>query len=360
MTTRPIRYAMAGGGPGAMIGEAHRIAAAASGFELVAGAFASDAGRSAAQAERSKLAAARSYADWDQLLADAPALQLDAAVIVTPNHLHAGMIIAALKAGLHVIADKPMCITGAEADAIASAAKASGRIVGITYTYAGYPALRRAAGMVASGELGQIRLIQGEFVQDWLVEPNEASGIWRLDPQRAGPGGTTADLGTHLFHLASFVTGLHPSQLSAELMSFVPGRQTPDTGLIRMRYGSGARGVLTVSQAAAAGARGGLSFRALGDKAGIGWRIEAPHQLEVFRPGQRPENVEVDSAGPLPEVPGAPAGFLNAFAALYRDFGGAISGAGTVYPGLADGMRGVGFVEAAVESSRRDGAWVDL
>lgn len=360
MTPRKIRYAMAGGGPGAMIGEAHRIAAAAAGFELAAGAFSSDPERCRAQAQRSGLPVAHAYADWSSLLADAPALGLEAAVVVTPNHLHAGMIIGALNAGLHVISDKPLCITSGEASAIKTAAIANHRIVGLTYTYAGYPALRRAAQMAAAGELGQIRLIQGEFIQDWLVDPNDAAGIWRLDPMRAGPGGTTADLGTHLFHLASYVTGLSPCQLSAELTSFVSGRATPDTALIRLRYNSGARGVLTVSQAAAAGARGGLSFRVLGDRAGIGWRIETPHQLEYFKPGAKPEIIAVPDTGPLPDVPGAPAGFLNAFAALYADFAGAIRGEEIAYPNLQDGVQGAYFVEAAVASSARDGAWITL
>jgi predicted dehydrogenase len=360
MTSRAIRYAMVGGGPGAMIGEAHRIAAAASGFHLAAGAFSSDPDRCRVQAERSGLPADRAYADWSSLLTDAPALAIEAAVVVTPNHLHADMIIAALNAGLHVISDKPLCITPDEASAIKAAATASGRIVGVTYTYAGYPALRRAAQMVAAGELGQIRMIQGEFIQDWLIDPHDAAGIWRLDLMRAGPGGTTADLGTHLFHLASFVTGLSPSQLSAELTSFVSGRTTPDTGLIRLRYGSGARGVLTVSQAAAAGARGGLSFRALGHRAGIGWRIETPDQLEFFEPGAKPDIIPVPDAGPLPNVPGAPAGFLNAFAALYADFAGAIRGEAIAYPNLQDGIQGVQFVDAAVASSARDGAWIAL
>lgn len=357
-----ICTAMIGGGPGAMIGEAHRIAARVSGFELVAGAFSSDAEKSRAQAVKSGLEAARGYADWRALIADARALQLDAVIIVTPNHLHAPAAIAALNAGLHVICDKPLCNSLADAHAIAARVQRIGRIFGVTYTYAGYPAIERAAAMVAKGELGDIRLVQAEFIQDWLIKPAPPGMAenWRLDPERAGPAGTTGDLGTHLFHLVGLLTGLRPSAVSADLTAFVAGRNNEDTSLVRLRYPNGARGVFTMTQAAAAGTRGGLSLRVLGSQAGLGWRIEAPHQLEVYRPAAAVEIVDIPRDESLPDIPVAPSGFLSAFARLYRQFAAAIGLERVRYPNVRDGVQGVAFVEAVVVSSEADGAWVPL
>ncbi len=357
-----IRYVMAGGGPGALIGEAHRLAAGASGFELVGGAFSTDPGKSRAQAVKSGLSADAGYGDWRALLADAGRLEAEAIVIVTPNHLHAPIAVAALEAGLHVICDKPLCISVAEAERIEAVAVKANRIVAVTYTYAGFASLQEAARRVRDGEIGNVRLILAQFIQDWLTLPIErdvAMAAWRLDPARSGPAGATADIGTHIFHMAELVSGLRPSALSAELTSFVEGRRLDDTGLIRLRYDQGARGVLTVSQAAASSG-GGVQFQILGDKGGIGWRLGRPEELSLLALGKPAEALIVETPGPLPEVPGAPKGFLNAFAGLYGQIAGAIDGNATGYPDIGHGVRGMRFIEAAVRSTRSDGAWVPL
>lgn len=356
-----IRYAMLGGGPGALIGEAHRAAASVAGFELVAGAFSSDADKSRAQAAKSGLDPAMGYGDWRALIADAEKLGLQAAIIVTPNHLHAPQALAALEAGLHVVCDKPLCHSRAEADALQAAAQ--GRVFGVTYTYAGYAALTRAREMVASGALGPLRLVQVDYLQDWLALPIERQGVgmaaWRLDPQRSGPAGATGDIGTHAFHMAEFVTGARPQALSADLSAMVEGRALDDTALIRLRYPNGARGQLTISQATASSG-GGLRFAAMGEQGGVAWSLDEPHVLRVLKRGAPAELVQVETTGPLPQVPGAPSGFLNAFAALYGRFAANINGTATPYPDIGDGARGVAFIEAAVASSHADGAWTAL
>lgn len=356
-----IRYAMIGGGPGALIGEAHRVAASVSGFELVAGAFSSDPEKSRAQAVKAGLAPERGYPDWFALISDAKALALDAVVIVTPNHLHARQADAALNAGLHVVCDKPLCHGREVADELVRAA--SGKVFGVTYTYAGYAALQGAARLIADGRIGALRLVQADFIQDWLALPIEQQGVgmaaWRLDPARSGPAGATADIGTHIFHMAELVTGQQPVALSADLTAMVPGRALDDTGLIRLRYANGARGVLTVSQSAASSG-GGVRFSAMGDEGGVQWSIDQPHQLRMLKRGAPAEILEIPTKGPLPEISGAPSGFLNAFADLYRRFAAAMRGEAVAYPNVAEGARGVAFINAAVASSSAGGAWTEL
>lgn len=353
-----IRYVMAGGGPGAMIGEAHRVAARAAGFELVGGAFSSDLDRSRAQAAKSRLPESAAFGDWQAMIAGAAQLGADAVVIVTPNHLHAPIALAALEAGLHVICDKPLCVSVAEADRIAAAARTANRIVGVTYTYAGYASLREAARRVQAGVIGQVRLIVSEFIQDWLLADGPQP-VWRMDPERSGPSGAVADIGTHVFHMAGFVSGLAPTAVSAELTSFVAGRRLDDTGLLRLRYANGARAALTVTQAALASG-GGLRFEIMGDQGGLSWRLSHPHELVTIDANRARAAVTIETPGPLPEVPGAPRGYLNAFAQLYVDFAAAIRGKRVSYPGIEDGRDGMRFIEAAVASAAKDGVWTGL
>ncbi|MFT3811591.1 MAG: Gfo/Idh/MocA family oxidoreductase [Micropepsaceae bacterium] len=355
-----LSYAMIGGGPGAMIGEVHRLAARASGWKLVAGAFSSDPAKSQAQAVKAGLDASRGYGDWQSLIANSAKLGLDAVVIVKPNFLHAEQAAAALKAGLHVICDKPLCTNGEDARHLA--ALTGDRVFGLTYAYSGYAALQRAAALVAGGHLGTLRLVTGEFTQDWLAldaEKGASMAAWRTDPARSGPSGAVADIGTHLFHMSSFVTGGHPEAVSADLTAMVAGRRLEDTALVRMRYANGARGQITISQSVACSG-GGIRFAAMGDEGGVAWAQETPHVLKLMRRGAAAEFLDVPTTGPLPDVPGAPSGFLNSFAAVYGQFDAAMKGGSGPYPGIADGVRGVAFIEAAVASSRRDGAWVTL
>jgi predicted dehydrogenase len=253
----PIRLGMVGGGEGAFIGAVHRLAARMDGhYQLVAGALSSTPEKARRSGAALGLPADRIYDDYETM-ARAEAARpdgIEAVAIVTPNHVHAGPTYAFLKAGVHVICDKPLTLSLEEALKMQAAVAASGRVFALTHNYTGYPLVRRAREMVRAGELGEIRLVQVEYPQDWLSAPVETSGqkqaAWRVDPARAGAGGALGDIGTHAYNLADFVVGIEISELAAELTSFGPGRRLDDNVQMLLRYANGARGSLWASQVA--------------------------------------------------------------------------------------------------------------
>jgi predicted dehydrogenase len=370
---------MVGGGHGAFIGGVHRIAARIDDqYELVAGAFSSDPDR--AKASATDLGVQRSYASYvDMARKEARRKdRIEVVSIVTPNHLHAPVAIEFLKRGIHVICDKPLTATLAEAKKLAIAAEKSGVIFALTHNYTGYPMIRQAREMIADGALGDIRLVNVEYAQDWLAEPVETTGQkqaeWRTDPARSGVGGAIGDIGTHAFNLAGFVTGLTLAELSADLQSFVPGRRVDDNGHVLLRYTTGARGVLWCSQVAS-GQENGLRLRVFGTKAGIEWEQENPNHLWVGPIGQpkfrltRGGPGTGESAARVTRIPsGHPEGYLEGFASIYTEVARAIFARrdGTAvpgwctFPGIKDGLEGVAFVEACVRSSMRNGSWTKL
>ncbi|MCJ8145243.1 Gfo/Idh/MocA family oxidoreductase [Ancylobacter sp. A5.8] len=375
----PIRLGMVGGGAGAFIGAVHRIAARLDGeFQLVAGALSSTPER--AQASAAELGLARSYDDFTAM-AKAEARRKDgieAVAIVTPNHMHAGPAIEFLKRGIHVICDKPLTATTAEAKKLAGAAKASNALFILTHNYTGYPMVRQARAMVAAGELGRIRLVQVEYVQDWLTQAAEATGSkqaeWRTDPERSGAGGATGDIGTHAYNLACFVSGLTPEKLAADLSSFVPGRRLDDNAHVLLRFAGGAKGMLWASQVAP-GNENGLRLRIFGEKGGLDWAQEDPNRLWFAPYGEPKRLITRNGAGSGPEAarvsripPGHPEGYLEAFANIYAEAARAIRAHrtgtpppdGTLYPTLADGLAGMRFIDACVQSSKRNAAWITL
>lgn len=374
-----IRLGMVGGGRGAFIGAVHRIAARLDDqYELVAGAFSSDPEKSAASA--ADLGAARSYGSYAEMAQKEARRKdgIEAVAIVTPNHMHAPVAVEFLKRGIHVICDKPLTATLPEAKKLAKTAEASGVVFALTHNYTGYPMIRQAREMIAAGALGDIRLVNVEYIQDWLAEPIEATGQkqadWRTDPARSGAGGATGDIGTHAFNLANFVTGLTLHELSADLQSFVAGRRVDDNGHIMMRYTSGARGTLWCSQVAS-GQENGLRLRIFGTKGGIEWEQENPNYLWVAPLGQPKYRLtrggpgSGEAAARLTRIPsGHPEGYLEGFANIYAEAARAIIArrdgttldSAVIFPGLKEGLEGVAFVDACVRSSKRNGAWVSL
>ena len=367
---RRIRLGMVGGGDGSFIGAAHRIAARLDDqFELVAGALSSTAERAHASAARLHIAPERSYADY-AAMARAEAQRedgIDAVAIVTPNHLHVPVARAFVEQGIHVICDKPLATSLAEAQALAQAVRERGLLFLLTHTYAGYPMVRQARAMVAAGELGELRIVQVEYAQDWLGEPVEHQGNkqaeWRADPNRAGPAGALGDIGTHAYQLARYVSGLQVQELSAELTSFVPGRALDDHVQAMLRFEGGARGMLWASQVAS-GACNALRLRVYGTRASLHFDQEQPEflafaplggPLRQLRRGMAPQT----AASRLPA--GHPEGYFEAFAELYRDFARAWRGeASPDMPGLLDGLDGMAFIEAVLNSHRQNARWVRL
>lgn len=372
----PIRLGMVGGGQGAFIGGVHRIAARLDGqFRLVAGALSSDPARAAASA--AELGLARSYDDFRRMAAAEARRRdgIEAVAIVTPNHMHAAPAIEFLKRGIHVICDKPLTATMAEAKKLAQAAEASRALFILTHNYTGYPLIRQARAMVARGDLGAIRLVQVEYAQDWLTEAVQSKQAdWRTDPARSGLGGALGDIGTHAFNLAAFVTGMEPQALAADLTSFVPGRALDDNAHVMLRYACGAKGMLWASQVAP-GHENGLRLRVYGDKGGLDWGQENPNQL-WFTPFGEPKRLLTRNgagadpvAARLSRTPaGHPEGYLEGFANIYAEAARAIRARQeglpvpeeVLYPGLSDGLKGMRFVEACVRSARRNSAWVAL
>ncbi len=387
----PIRYGMVGGGQGAFIGGVHRIAARLDGeFELVAGALSSDPARAKASATELGLDPERSYGSFQEM-AKAESRRpdgIEVVSIVTPNHMHYPAAKAFLDAGIHVICDKPLTSTLADARKLCALAEKSGKLFVLTHNYTGYPMIRQAREMVETGVLGELRVVQAEYPQDWLTVDIESSGqkqaAWRTDPAKSGAGGATGDIGTHAFNLASFVTGLELDQLSADLDAFVPGRRLDDNAHVMMRFkpstakgasGRPAKGMIWASQVAP-GNENGLKLRVYGTKGGIEWKQEDPNYL-WYTPFGEPKRLITRSgagaspvAGRVTRVPsGHPEGYLEGFATIYAEAARAIKALrrrggkvpkDVVYPTVFDGLAGMKFVDACVRSSAKNAAWVKV
>ncbi|MEN0020251.1 MAG: Gfo/Idh/MocA family oxidoreductase [Planctomycetota bacterium] len=373
---RPVRMGMVGGGLDAFIGAVHRRAAAIDGrLQLVAGCLSRDADIAKQSGEAYGLADDRAYTSLDAMLAG-EANRDDACElisIVTPNHTHYLIAKACLEAGFHVLLEKPMTNTSAEAQELAALAAERARVCAVMYTYSGYPMVREARSRVRSGELGAVRKVFVEYHQGWLSKAEETAGNaqaeWRTDPKQAGLGGALGDIGTHAEHLTRFITGLEIESLCAELTSFVPGRALDDDASVLLRYRGGAKGVLTASQVCA-GEGNGLSIRIYGDKGGLRWRQQTPEALEllpldgppvtVFRGG--PGTGSVAEASQRIPV-GHPEGFIEAFANVYNGAADLVLGrdgeVSALTPVAEDGRQGVRFVELCVESARSDGRWIE-
>jgi predicted dehydrogenase len=381
-----IRLGMVGGGTGAFIGAVHRIAARIDDqFELVAGALSASPDKAAASGRDLGLDPARTYLSFRDMAIREAKLKngIEAVAIVTPNHVHFDAAKEFLKRGIHVICDKPLTSNLADARKLKKAADESGALFVLTHNYTGYPLVRHAREMVANGELGDIRVVQVEYPQDWLTEAIEQSGqkqaAWRTDPAKSGAGGSTGDIGTHAYNLASFVTGLELDSLAADLDSFVEGRRLDDNAHVLLRFkakGSEkpAKGMLWCSQVAP-GHENGLMLRVYGSKGGIEWTQRDPNYL-WYTPFGEPKRLITRggagagaAAGRVTRVPsGHPEGYLEAFATIYAEAARAINAVkkgkavdpAVIYPTVDDGVKGVAFVEACVASSKKNGAWVKV
>ena len=376
IAARPIRYGMVGGGQGAFIGGVHRLAARMdNAFELVAGALSSNPDRARTSAAELRLDPARSYGAFQDMATfeAGRADGIEAVSIVTPNNMHFPAAKAFLEAGIHVICDKPMTATLAQARELAALVERTGRVFVLTYNYTGYPMVRQAREMTAAGMLGDIRVVQAEYPQDWLTEAIEDTGqkqaAWRADPSQSGAGGATADVGTHAFNLVRFVTGLELDSLSADLDRFVPGRRLDDNAHVLLRFKGGAKGMIWVSQVAP-GHENGLKLRVYGSKGGLEWVQANPNYLWHTPYGQPKQLITRAGAGAglaaarVTRVPsGHPEGYLEAFANIYREAARAIRAArggiadpDAIYPSACDGVEGVAFVDACVKSGAENAA----
>lgn len=376
-----IRLGMVGGGAGAFIGGVHRMAARLDNrFELVAGALSSSVEKAQASGRELGLAEDRIYSSYKDMAIREARLKngIEAVSIVTPNHVHYEAAKEFLRRGIHVICDKPLTSTLADAKKLKKVADESDALFVLTHNYTGYPMVRQAREMIANGDLGDLRVVQVEYAQDWLTEAVEATGakgaVWRTDPAQSGLGGATGDIGTHAFNLASFVTGLTLDSLAADLDSFVEGRRLDDNAHVMLRFAGGAKGMLWCSQVAP-GNENALRLRVYGTKGGIEWAQEDPNYLWFTPFGEQKRLITRGGAGTgsasarVTRVPaGHPEGYLEAFAAIYSEAANAIEAhrngkkpdSAVIYPTVDDGLKGVAFIDACVRSSQKNGGWVKL
>lgn len=374
----PIRLGMVGGGSDAFIGGVHRIASRIDDhYRLVAGALSSTPERAQKSGRELGLADDRIYDDFNAMAEAESAREdgIEAVAIVTPNHVHYAAAKAFLEHGIHVICDKPLTSTLEDAEKLVAVAEKSNALFVLTHNYTGYPMIRQAREMIANGELGALRVIQVEYAQDWLSEEQDfKQAEWRTDPARTGAGGSTGDIGTHAFNLAAFVTGLELDSLSADIQAFVDGRQVDDNAHVMMRYKGGARGMLWCSQVAP-GNENALRLRVYGEKGGLEWAQEDPNYLWYTQLGESKRLITRNGAGAggaagrvsrIP--PGHPEGYLEGFANIYSEAAKAIVAKRThssvdedvIFPTVQDGLLGVKFIDACVQSSAKNAQWIEI
>ena len=370
---------MVGGGPGAMIGPTHRLAARMDGhYRLVAGAFSRSPERNRAMGEELGLDPDRVYADYAEM-ARAESVRedgIEAVAVVTPNDSHVPVSTCFLRHGVHVICDKPLASSLSDAEALRDVVGESGRVFALTHNYAGYPMVREARARVAAGELGAVRIVQAEYASGARSRLVEAEGdektAWRTNPAIGGPSAVLCDLGVHAHHLLRFVTGCEVEAVSASLATMVPGRTSHDDAQISLRLSGGARGALWASYVAA-GCRNGLRLLVCGESGTLEWWQERPEILTLHALGGSTRRLHRGDAGLGEEAqaatrrkPGQPEGFQEAFANVYGDVAGWIrTPAGrrgrAPWPaaGVHDGVAGMRFIEACVASDRDGARWVD-
>ena len=374
---QPIRMGMIGGGEGAFIGAVHRHAAGLDGhYTLVCGAFSRNEENNLRTAETLNVAKARTYDNWQFMLEEESRLpedeRMQVVVIVTPNHLHVPISIAAIKAGFHVFCEKPAGVNLHEVITLQDTLNASHSLYGLAHTYLGYPMIWQAKHMVESGQLGTIRKVFVEYPQGWLSaneESHNKQAAWRTDPALAGGSGCMGDIGTHAFGLVEFVLNDYVNALSGELYTHVEGRRLDDDGAALIKTQKGATGVLIASQVCA-GEENVLKIRVYGEKGGIEWKQMEPNSL-VYRPTDAPYQVLraglgqaglCDQAISRCRIPGGhPEGYLEAMANLYTGFANAIregqTGQADGVPGVKSGLRGMVFIDAMLASAQSEQKW---
>lgn len=384
---RKLRMGMVGGGPGAFIGAVHRMAAALDGkIVLKAGTFSTDTGKNRQTGEELCLEPSRVYDNYQTMIESEKRLdsdkRIDFVAVCTPNNWHFPIAKDFLEAGFHVMCEKPMTMSLAEAVELREVVKKSGRIFGLMHNYVGYPMVKLAKDLAAGGELGTIRKVVAVYPQGWLARPIEKAGqpqaSWRTDPKQSGAGGCVGDIGSHAENLAEYITGLKVTEVCADLTSFIEGRALDDDCNCLVRFENGVRGVIYASQISV-GEENGLAIQVYGSNAGIEWRQEHPNQL-LFKPIDGSVQIYSRGNGYIGEkspaalratrIPaGHPEGFLEAFANHYSNFADAVllRESGKPIPPLVDdfpqvdeGVRGMAFIETVVASAKAGSVWIPM
>ncbi len=379
-----LKMGMVGGGEGAFIGAVHRMASNIDGqIELVCGAFSSSAEKSQRSGEALFLDASRCYASYQEMMDKEAALpedeRMDFVSIVTPNHMHFPVAVAALEAGFHVMSDKPATLTLDEAIKLRAKVEETGLLYGLTHTYTGYPLVREAKARVAKDDFGTIRKVVVEYPQGWLADADgddNKQAAWRIDPAKAGVSCCMGDIGVHAANLAEYICGIEITDICSDLNTFVDGRTLDDDGSVLLRFNNGAKGVLMASQISM-GEENGIRIRAYGDKGGFEWRQEEPNTLTLKWNHKPAELVRTAAYGEFSALAqaamrtpaGHPEGYLEAFANLYKDFsehvrarkeGRDVAETAKTLTGIKEAVRGMAFIEHVVKASEEDTKWHTL
>ncbi|MCL7763973.1 Gfo/Idh/MocA family oxidoreductase [Polaribacter sp. Z014] len=377
--TRKLRMGMVGGGAGSFIGGVHRKAAAIDGMiDLVCGAFSSNAEKSIASGKDLNLDESRCYGTFEEMILKEKELpediRMDFVAIVTPNHMHFSPAKFALENGFHVVCDKPVTLSLEEAIELETVIQKSGKLFALTHNYTGNSLVKQARAMIAKGELGEIRKIQAQYLQGWLSTDLESTGqkqaAWRVDPKKSGIGGALGDIGTHAENLIEYITNLKIDEIAADLGVFGKGRVLDDDANMLIRMENGAKGSISISQIAL-GEENNLSIRVYGTKGSLEWHQENPNELitrwldqpkKIYTPNGAGLHAEALEVSRIPA--GHPEGYLEAFATIYKNFATHVLAvnnnkeiAKPDYPGIEDGVRGLKFIYAAVESSKENAVW---
>lgn len=381
---RKLRMGMVGGGPGAFIGGVHRMAAALDQhIELVAGAFSRDAAKSKQTGRELHLDDSRVYGSYEEMAKAEAALpaakRIDFVSIVTPNSSHFAIAKTFLEAGFHVVCDKPMTFSLAEAEELVKIVEKTGLVFALTHNYTANVLMRQAREMFRSGKMGTVRKVLVEYLQDFLMNPLEKEGmkqaVWRTDPKQSGLGGTLGDIGTHSFNLMEYITGDEVTELCADTSTFLPDRELDEDANVLLRLKGGGKGVIAVSQIAT-GEENALRIKVFASKGAIVWDQEKPNYMWYYQNGEPAQMMTRNAPYLVPEasrearIPtGHPEGYLEAFANIYLAAAEAIrahidgkpmSTDQYRFPTVYDGLRGMKFITRAVESAKAGSTWVKL
>ena len=368
MKTKRLKYAMVGGAKGSFIGPIHRMAVRMDDLgDLVAGCFSRDAKTNAGSGAKFGIESNRVYADWRKLIA-AEAGRIDFLVICTTNETHYAIAKAALEAGIDVFCEKPLSLSVKEAESLGRIAKRKRLLLGVPFTYTGYPMIKLARDLVKRGELGKIDKIVLEYQQGSFRKPDRRNS-WKMNPRIAGPSCVVADIGVHAFTLIEYVTGLEVKTILADLTSFASGGLDDDASIL-MRLGEGAKASLVTSKIAT-GEENGVRLRVYGDKASLHWDQEAPNYLSVKYP-MKPEMIYKRRAPYVADLSegaqrasrfpaGHHEGFVEALGNIYDEFVAAVvSRKARDFPGVRAGIRSMRFVEAALKSAKSGSRWTKI
>ena len=375
---RRIRMGMVGGGPGAFIGGVHRAASRLDGkIELVCGSFCTNPEANKTMADELYIPVEKCYDTYQEMFAKEAALpegeRMDFVAVTTPNSTHFPIAMAALEHGFHVLCEKPMTLSLDEAVKLRAKVQETGLLFALMHNYSAYPMVRQMRKMIADGVLGELRKIVATYDLGWLAAPNAGKqATWRVKSNMSGAAACVGDIGTHAEQLIEFTTGLKITELSADLATFVEGRELDDDATIMLRFDKGAKGVIELSEVAC-GEENQFKLRVYGSQGCLEWAQQEPENLllktndsamKTLRRGWAELDDSVKGLLRLPA--GHPEGFIEAFANIYTDFAAAIAAKienrpyTGLFPNEETGVRGMNFIETVVASSKQNGAWLPL